>query len=81
MVLKDIGNKTNLPECHGTPSGPPARKEFPKVGPTFNDVLRYASTPKGIDPRKMQELEGRYGYNGGVGCDVLIGPCSCGAWH
>jgi len=20
-------------------------------------------------------------YNGGTKCDVLIGPCSCGAWH
>lgn len=20
-------------------------------------------------------------YNGGVACDVLSGPCSCGAWH
>ncbi len=21
------------------------------------------------------------GYNGGTACDVLDGPCSCGAWH
>jgi len=21
------------------------------------------------------------GRNGGVACDVLSGPCSCGAWH
>ena len=20
-------------------------------------------------------------YNGGVPCDMAIGPCSCGAWH
>lgn len=21
------------------------------------------------------------GTNGGVKCDVILGPCSCGAWH
>lgn len=20
-------------------------------------------------------------YNGGIRCDMLVGPCSCGAWH
>ena len=20
-------------------------------------------------------------YNGGVKCDVVFGPCSCGSWH
>jgi len=20
-------------------------------------------------------------FNGGVACDMLIGPCACGAWH
>lgn len=22
-----------------------------------------------------------FGTNGGVKCDVVLGPCSCGAWH
>lgn len=22
-----------------------------------------------------------FGYNGGVACDALTGPCACGAWH
>ena len=34
-----------------------------------------------IDLAKMQELEGSCGCNGGKGCDVTEGPCSCGGWH
>ena len=34
-----------------------------------------------IDLKKLEEREGDYGYNGGIGCDMLDGPCSCGAWH
>lgn len=53
------------------------------VGDTFDDVLKYATDPKTgkIDLRKMEKLEGRFGKNGGRGCDVRKGPCSCGAWH
>ncbi|MFH1671535.1 MAG: hypothetical protein ABH889_02050 [Candidatus Portnoybacteria bacterium] len=51
------------------------------IGGDFNDVVAYAMTPDGIDLRKMEELEGRFGTNGGRGCDVRSGPCSCGAWH
>lgn len=52
------------------------------IGSDFASVIRYATTPEGtIDLRKIEELEGRYGYNGGRGCDVMKGPCSCGAWH
>jgi hypothetical protein len=48
----------------------------------FNDVLNYAKDKKGnIDIMKMEKLEGIHGYNGRRGCDVLQGPCSCGAWH
>ncbi len=25
--------------------------------------------------------EGITYYNGGESCDMIIGPCSCGAWH
>jgi len=60
----------------------PPEKLATMVGEDFDDVVRYATTPEGtVDLSKMQELEGRFGYNGGQGCDVLSGPCSCGAWH
>lgn len=53
-----------------------------KVGDSFGDVVAYATTPEGhINLAKTQELEGRFGYNAGRGCDVRRGPCSCGAWH
>ena len=54
-----------------------------KIGPYFNDVVAYSTTPDGsIDLLKMQELEGRYSHvHGNRFCDVLEGPCACGAWH
>lgn len=61
------------------------KKPDPKeeVGSSFDAVMRHAKNPKagGIDPRRLDALEGRYGSNGGRGCDVRSGPCSCGAWH
>ena len=53
------------------------------VGPEFNDVVAYATNDDGyVDLAKMQELEGRYSHiHGNRGCDVLKGPCACGAWH
>lgn len=54
-----------------------------KVGPGFGDVVAHATDPKtgAIDLRRMEQLEGRFGSNGGRGCDVRRGACSCGAWH
>ena len=59
------------------------RKYRSRVGDSFEDVINYAFDHEmnAIDSRKLMELEGRYGTNGGVGCDVREGPCSCGAWH
>lgn len=56
------------------------------VGPTHNDVtsasMRLTDDGRAaIDMQVMQSFEGRYGSNGGKGCDVAEGPCSCGAWH
>lgn len=34
-----------------------------------------------IDLGKIDAFEGSCGSNGGRGCDVTSGPCSCGAWH
>lgn len=52
-----------------------------REGGSFESLINYASTKDGIDLRKIESQEGRYGSNGGRGCDVLTGPCSCGAWH
>ena len=51
------------------------------VGADFKEVMEYIKVDGAYDLRKLQELEGRYGYNGGKPCDVLRGPCSCGGWH
>lgn len=52
------------------------------VGPDFKDVVDYATGKDGIDLRKIEELEGRYEkVHENRGCDVLSGPCACGAWH
>ena len=56
------------------------------VGDRFEDVVAHATR---VDPQhgsvivlsEIDKLEGRFGYNGGRGCDVRSGPCSCGAWH
>lgn len=49
-----------------------------EVGTSYEEVLRYSMTPDGaIDLAKMMSLEGRFGGR----CDVLEGPCACGAWH
>lgn len=57
-------------------------KKRREVGSSFQDVVAYATTKEGaIDLSKMEELEGRFGSNGGRGCDVRSGPCSCGAFH
>lgn len=51
---------------------------------TFNE-LKAKSTEKdgSINTLRMESQEGRYGSNGGRGCDTGIGggACSCGAWH
>jgi len=52
-----------------------------ELGPTFDDLLAHVTDDGVVDLAAMQQFEGRYGYNGGRGCDVLEGPCSCGAWH
>ena len=52
------------------------------VGDSYAAVVAHAMTKNGaIDLSRVQELEGRFGYNGGRGCDTRRGPCSCGAWH
>lgn len=56
-----------------------------RAGPGANDVLGSAVAPDLADPvvdlAELAKNEGRYGYNGGVGCDVRQGHCACGAAH
>jgi len=57
-----------------------------EVGDSFEAVATYSirSEPGGppvVDTARLDSLEGRFGSNGGRGCDVRSGPCSCGAWH
>lgn len=47
------------------------------IGPSYHDVMVFATTKEGIDLRKIELLKGRFGGN----CDAKEGPCSCGAWH
>ncbi len=59
----------------------PEKKE--RKDSSFEGLIQHAMTKDGIDLRKIEAQEGRYGRNGGRGCDVGPGggPCSCGAWH
>ena len=64
----------------------PEESKKENVGPTFDDVTRASMRPTedgtpAIVLSELSQFEGRYGYNGGRGCDVASGPCSCGAWH
>jgi hypothetical protein len=53
--------------------------------PTFAELVRAAVDPTGAEPALdavfLASHQGRWGRNGGVGCDVFLGPCSCGATH
>lgn len=53
------------------------------IGSSFSNVVSSATDPKTgiIDLSQIDRFEGRCGTNGGRGCDVTNGPCSCGAWH
>ena len=49
---------------------------------TYEELISECTNDDGaIDALKMELLEGSCGTNGGRGCDVTSGPCSCGAWH
>ncbi len=65
-------------------------KENPEnhVHTDLNDLHRccMVATGDGKQALDMSLLQahsdyGAVGYNGGTACDVLDGPCSCGAWH
>jgi len=54
-----------------------------EIGPSFDNVLSYSfdKNRNAINPKKMEELSTRFGYNSKIGCDTADGPCSCGSWH
>ncbi len=50
---------------------------------SFEELVKSSTDPQTghVDLQVLQSYEGSCGSNGGVGCDVTVGPCSCGAWH
>jgi len=55
-----------------------------EVGSDFRQVVNYATDKDGVvDLAKIDSFEGRYSHLPGRNrrCDVLHGPCACGAWH
>jgi hypothetical protein len=57
-----------------------AERGEPPADRDYTQLLDGATTPQGVD---LLAIEGkRTGRtNGGIPCDVVSGPCSCGAWH
>jgi hypothetical protein len=55
------------------------------AGGDFNnllaDIVRPTLSGPALSLKELQSRAGRFGYNGGQGCDTVDGPCSCGAWH
>lgn len=50
---------------------------------TFEGLNRCCMTSRGLDTLLL-EAHSKYaslGSNAGQSCDVISGPCSCGAWH
>lgn len=48
----------------------------------FTSLIHCCTDDTGaVDAGLLQAHAGLLGRNGGIACDVLEGPCSCGAWH
>jgi len=47
---------------------------------TFDDLIT-CSTINGVLDSTLLDAHPTLGRNGGQKCDVISGPCSCGAWH
>ncbi|MEK6833290.1 MAG: hypothetical protein AABY32_04530 [Nanoarchaeota archaeon] len=49
-----------------------------EIGPSSENVVNYSlNEKKQIDIRRIEYLEGRFGWR----CDVVSGKCSCGLSH
>ena len=47
----------------------------------YNDVIELGLQPDGTVMLHMLDEAPAVAINGGHKCDVIDGPCSCGAWH
>lgn len=47
----------------------------------LNELMNCCLVNGAIDSLAWEAHEGIQGRNGGRGCDVASGPCSCGAFH
>lgn len=57
-----------------------AEQGEPPANRDFTQLLDTATTSQGVDLAAIEGMRtGR--VNGGIPCDVVRGPCSCGAWH
>ena len=65
LILKDI--KTN-PQNHKH---------------SFKELMICCLIGDAIDAQLMEAHSANdpFGRNGGIACDVMSGPCACGAWH
>jgi hypothetical protein len=48
---------------------------------SYTELIACCAHEGAINSMLMQAHEGYLGSNGGVNCDVVNGPCKCGAWH
>lgn len=50
---------------------------------TFSGLQQCCIIDGALDTAVMEahEVYASLGMNGGQRCDVISGPCSCGAWH
>ena len=51
---------------------------------TYEELRECCITPDGAIDLRIIDLHSEYvdlGKNGGTKCDVISGPCACGAWH
>lgn len=46
----------------------------------FRELMICCMVDGAVNPLLM-DAHPAIGYNGGQKCDVMKGPCSCGAWH
>lgn len=59
-------------------------REYPENHRHDLNGLTVCCTINGAVDLSLMEAHAEYvnlGTNGGVKCDVVSGPCACGAWH
>jgi hypothetical protein len=59
-------------------------KEHPEKHHHTFEALQACCIVDGALSLALLDAHGKYaalGFNGGQRCDVVSGPCACGAWH